>query len=130
MSLKTPLKRVRGLGSAKAGLHHWWAQRLTAIALVPLSIWFVVSLLRMSGEGYFAAVEWIRQPLVASLFLALILAGFYHAALGVQVVIEDYIHTKGTKFGLIILSKGLIYFLAIVASISVLKIAFLETVSL
>ena len=94
MSLRTPLGRVRGLGSAKEGTAHWWAQRLTAIALVPLVLWFAVSLIVLAGADHATVAAWLRDPVAAVLMLLLILAGFHHAQLGMQVVIEDYVHSE------------------------------------
>ena len=104
MSLSTPLAKARGLGSAKSGTHHWIAQRLTAIALIPLSIWFVFSLVCMTELNYQTAIEWIQSPLSAVFLLLFIIAMFHHAQLGVQVVIEDYIDCKVMKItGLVLL---------------------------
>jgi succinate dehydrogenase / fumarate reductase membrane anchor subunit len=93
MSYRTPLGRVRGLGSAKEGVAHWWAQRLTALALIPLTLWFVISVVQMIGADPPQVVEWIGSPVTAILLIVLIGATFHHAQLGVQVVIEDYVHT-------------------------------------
>ena len=84
---RTPLGQVRGLGSAKEGSHHWWVQRLTAVALVPLSLWFVVSLISLSQADYPSVVAWLSSPLVTVLLLCLIWALFHHAQLGIQVVL-------------------------------------------
>ncbi len=92
MSLRTPLARVRGLGSAKEGVRHWWAQRLTAAALVPLTIWFVIAVLTMIGADHATFTAWLAAPLPALLMILFIVAGFHHMRLGIQVVIEDYVH--------------------------------------
>ncbi len=123
MSLRTPLGRVRGLGSAKEGTAHWWAQRLTALALIPLVLWFVVSLIVMTGAGHGAVAEWLRNPVSAVLMLLLILAGFHHAQLGLQVVIEDYVHAEWLKFALVTAVKFAAVALGIGAAFSILKIA-------
>ncbi len=123
MSLRTPLGRVRGLGSAKEGTAHWWAQRLTALALIPLVLWFVVSLIVITGAGHGAVAEWLRNPVSAVLMLLLILAGFHHAQLGLQVVIEDYVHAEWLKFALVTAVKFAAVALGIGAAFSVLKIA-------
>ena len=91
MSLRNPLARARGLGSAKQGVHHWWMQRVSAIALVPLSVWFVASLIAVAGGDHAAVAAWIGQPVTAVLLILTLIATFYHAALGLQVVYEDYI---------------------------------------
>jgi len=124
MSYKTPLGRVRGLGSAKDGTHHWWMQRVTAIALVPLTVWFVVSILMMAGADRGTIVAWLGNPVTAGLMVMLILAVFYHAQLGLQVVIEDYIHRETLKIGLILFVKFAVLLLGGIAIISVLKLAF------
>ncbi len=124
MSYRTPLGRVRGLGSAKEGTAHWWAQRLTAIALVPLILWFVISLLSMIGADHAAVKAWLGQPLPAVLAVLLIVATFHHAQLGLQVVIEDYVHNEGAKLTLIVLIKFAAVALAALAVFAVLKLAF------
>lgn len=120
--MQTPLARARGLGSAKEGVHHWWAQRLTAIALVPLSLWFIYSLVAISGADYNAAVSWLSQSLNAVLMLLFLFSLYYHAALGVQVVIEDYIDSEWQKIACLILVKFLVWLAGVSAVISVLKI--------
>ena len=124
MSLRTPLGRVRGLGSAKEGVTHWWAQRLTAIALVPLILWFVVCLLSIAHADYEAAVEWVSQPLNTVLLVVLLFSVFYHAQLGMQVVIEDYVHAEGAKLISLLLMKFILVLLGVSAVLAVLRIAF------
>ncbi|MGC6412097.1 MAG: succinate dehydrogenase, hydrophobic membrane anchor protein [Candidatus Puniceispirillaceae bacterium] len=122
-TMQTPLARARGLGSAKSGLHHWWHQRLTAAAMVVLiayAIWLVASL---SGADYAAAVGLISQPWHASMLLLLVLTGFYHAALGLQVVIEDYIGNEKARMFTILLVKAGLMVLAVMAVFSTLRIA-------
>lgn len=121
---RTPLNEVRGLGSAKEGTHHWWVQRLTAVALVPLLLWFVVSLVSLVGEGYEAVVLWMGSPLVAVLWVCLIVALFHHAQLGVQVVLEDYVHSEWLKFLSIILLKLSALLLGLASVVAVLKVSF------
>jgi succinate dehydrogenase / fumarate reductase membrane anchor subunit len=122
MSLRTPLAKARGLGSAKSGTHHWIAQRLTAIALIPLSIWFVFSLVCMTELSHQATTEWIRSPFVAVFLLLFILALFHHAQLGLQIVIEDYIDCKVTKITGLVLIKLVSIFAGLAAATAVLKI--------
>lgn len=122
MSLSTPLARVRGLGSARSGTHHWIAQRLTAIALIPLIIWFVSSFMCMTGISHQAAIEWIQSPFVAVFLLLFIIALFHHAQLGMQVVIEDYIDCKVMKITGLVLLKLVSFFAGLTAVIAVLKI--------
>lgn len=123
MSLRDPLKIVRGLGSAKEGVHHWWAQRVTAIALVPLTVWFVVSLIGVAGAGHDQVIAWIGHPLVAVLLICLIVAVFHHAQLGMQVIYEDYIHDGWLKLVADLGTKFLAVLLGLSAAIAVLKIA-------
>jgi len=120
--LRSPLGRARGLGSARAGSHHWWAQRLTAIALVPLTLWFIFSVIHLAGATHQAVIEWLASPLTMGLMLALIVATFRHLQLGVQVVIEDYVHDERTKLTGVLVVKALCILLALVCIVSVLKI--------
>ncbi|WPZ35392.1 succinate dehydrogenase, hydrophobic membrane anchor protein [Thalassobaculum sp. OXR-137] len=123
-SMRSTLGRVRHLGSAKEGAHHWWMQRLTALALVPLVLWFVVSVAGLSSLDYPAALVWIGSPSVAVTLVLLIGATFYHAQLGLQVVIEDYIHNEGLKLATLVLVKFAVIILAVASIFAVLKIAF------
>ena len=107
-SLRTPLGRVRGLGSAKEGVSHWWMQRLTAIALAPLMLWFIVSLLFRAHADYEEVRTWIAQPLITVLLVAMLFSLYYHTALGLQVVIEDYVHREGSKIASLIAMKFLL----------------------
>jgi len=122
VSLSTPLAKARGLGSAKSGTHHWIAQRLTAIALIPLCIWFVFSLVCMTELNYQTAIDWIQSPLSAIFLLLFIIAMFHHAQLGVQVVIEDYIDCKVIKITGLVLLKLVSFFAALAAATAILKI--------
>ena len=124
MSLRSPLGRARGLGSAKSGTQHWWAQRLTAIALVPLTIWFVIAMVAATGSDYTTARAFIGNPVTAVLLVLLIVATFHHAQLGIQVVIEDYVHTKSVEIALLLAIKGAAIVLALAAIFAVLSIAF------
>ena len=121
--MRTVLGRVRGLGSAKEGVHHWWMQRLTAIALVPRILWFVASVARLTGAGHAETVEWLGSPLVAIAMILMVIATLYHAALGVQVVIEDYVHHEGLKFCWLIAVKLIFLVLGVAAVFSLLKLA-------
>ena len=103
--MRSPLGRVLGLGSAKEGVEHWWMQRLTAIAMVPLAIWFTTCALGMIGADRAAMVVWMHSPMAAVFAILLIVAAIYHLALGLQVVIEDYGHSEGWKFSLIIVMR-------------------------
>lgn len=125
MSLRTPLGKVRGLGSAKDGTHHWWMQRLTALALIPLSLWFVGAIIGLHDESHDYVIEWLASPIHTALLLSLIFAVFYHAQLGLQVVIEDYVHVEWVKLTTLICVNFAAIFLGIASAVSVLKVAFL-----
>lgn len=122
MSLKTPLSRVRGLGSAKSGVRHFWLQRVTAAALVPLTVWFLASIVAYSGADYDATITYLKQPFVSALFLLLIGATFWHMQLGLQVVIEDYIRRESTKIALIVLLNFFAIGFFAIAALAVLEI--------
>jgi succinate dehydrogenase / fumarate reductase membrane anchor subunit len=124
MSHRSPLGRARGLGSAKEGAAHWWAQRVTAIALVPLSLWFVAGVLGLIGADHQQALAWIGYPLNAVLLVILIAVTFHHAQLGLQVVIEDYVHTEWLKIAMILAVKFAAVVLALFGIIAVLAITF------
>ena len=120
--LRTPLARARGLGSAKAGVAHWWAQRLTAIALIPLVVWFAISLVMLSGADYAMARAWIGSPRVMVLLILTIGIGLHHGQLGLQVVIEDYVHGDGRKLALIVLVKFVAAAFGLAAILAILRI--------
>lgn len=124
MNLRSPLSQARGLGSAKEGVGHWWMQRLTAIALVPLTLWFVFSVARYHVSDYATMVAWIKNPYVTVALLLYFAAVFYHAALGVQVVVEDYVGGEFAKLVLIVGAKFGLAVLAAASVFAVLKIAF------
>ena len=124
MSMRSQLGQVRGLGSAKEGSHHWWAQRLTALALVPLTIWFVASVVTMAGADYDAMRAWVGSLSVTVMLVCLIIATFYHAFLGLQVVVEDYVHAEGAKIATILILKALCFLLGVAGVVSVLSIFF------
>lgn len=122
MSFSTPIAKVRGLGSAKSGSHHWIAQRFTAIALVPLSLWFICSLVGIGDMSYQKAIEWIMSPMVAVLLLLFIITLFHHAQLGLQVVIEDYLICKTKKITSLIILKLASLLTSLATAIAILKI--------
>ncbi len=124
MSLQTPLGRVRGLGSAHAGTHHWWVQRLTAIALVPLTVYFLWLLLGLVGADQDQARDVLAKPRNASLLAAFVIALFWHAQLGLQVVIEDYIHVRWQEVSLQIFVRFATLFAALIALVAIGRIAF------
>ena len=122
--LRSPLGRALGLGSAKAGVEHWWVQRVTAVALVPLVLWFVAALVGHLGADHATAVAWLRSPLAAVAMILLVVATFVHMALGVQVVIEDYVHHEATRVASLILVRLACWALGAAALFAVLRVAF------
>ena len=122
--LRTPLSRARGLGSAKEGVHHWWAQRITAVALIPLVAWFAISLIMLSGADYAVVRAWIGSPVVMVLLTLTIVIGLHHGQLGMQVVIEDYVHSEGLKLALIVLLRFIAVFFGLAAIVAILRIGF------
>ena len=123
MKFRTALNRVRGLGSAKSGTQHFWMQRVTAIALVPLMLWLAWSMARLGALDYNTARDWVGSPLTSVLLISTLLALYYHAKLGLQVVIEDYIHAEGVKFISLIALKFVTLLLALASVLAVLRIS-------
>jgi succinate dehydrogenase / fumarate reductase, membrane anchor subunit len=121
--MRSPLGRAIGLGSAKEGVEHWWLQRITAVALVPLSLWFVIAIIRLVGADSDGVRDWVGNPLPAIMLVLLLIATFYHAALGLQVVIEDYIHAELTKLGLVVIVRLGCFALAVAGVFAVLSMA-------
>lgn len=122
MSLRTPLSRVRGLGSAKEGAHHWTMQRATAIALIPLVLYMLTSVVAMVGAPYETVRAFLAQPLTATVLLLLVLAGLWHIRLGLQVVVEDYIHKESSRVFLLLLINGTAFIAGALALLSVLRL--------
>ncbi len=121
--LRTPLSRVKGLGSAKEGTTHFWHQRLTALILVPLVLWIGFSLAALPMD-HASLVGWIQQPLVTIALVVLVIATFWHAQMGLQVVIEDYISSHSTRVVVLLLSNLFCLVFGVVGVVAVLKIAF------
>lgn len=118
------LKQVRGLGSARGGVHHWWLQRVTAAGNLVLMIWFLASLLLLPNLAHASVVAWVGQPMVAVPLLLLILSVFWHARLGIQVMIEDYVRAEGPKLLSLLALNFFILGAGAISLFSVLKIAF------
>jgi succinate dehydrogenase / fumarate reductase membrane anchor subunit len=123
VSLRSPLGKVLGAGSAKQGVHHWWTQRLTSVALVPLSIWFVVSLLALPGFAHATLVAWMTQSWTALLLILLVLTAAWHSQLGLRVVVEDYVHGAGLRTVVLAGSLCVHTLLAAAAVLAVLRVA-------
>jgi succinate dehydrogenase / fumarate reductase membrane anchor subunit len=124
MTMRAPLGRARGLGSAKQGSGHWWAQRLTSLALIPLGLWFAASVVGMAGADYYTMRAWVGSPLVAGLLILLVIAVFCHAYQGMQVVIEDYVHHEGVKLAGLLIGKAAAILLGLAGVLSVLIVLF------
>lgn len=124
MRMETPIGRVRGLGSARSGTHHWWLERLTSVSTLLLFVWFLVALLRLPSLDHDTVTGWLGQPLAAAPMLLLIVSTFWHLKLGLQVVVEDYVHDGGLKAFSIILVNFFAIALGALAFYSVLSIAF------
>ena len=123
MSLRSPLSKVLGLGSAKDGTGHWWAQRITAVALIPLGLWFAISVLGMPLADYSAVRSWLAQPLNSILMILLIVSVLHHSQLGIQVVVEDYVHDDWLKILTVTLSRFLHIALAVAAIYALISIS-------
>lgn len=124
MSMRSPLGRARGLGSAKDGVSHFWWQRLTAVALIPLAFWFVFSVVSLAGQDFAHFHAWLSHPGNLTLMVLLIGVTFHHGQLGVQVVIEDYVHDEKLMFGSLIAVKFAAVLMAVFSVLAVLRIAF------
>jgi len=121
--MRSPFERAAGLGSAKEGVEHWWRERVTAVALLPLTLWFIVSIVMHSGSDYAAFVAWLKMPLATCMMILLLIALFYHAALGLQVIIEDYVHSA-IKIPALVLMRLSCFGLVAAGILAVLRIVF------
>ncbi len=119
--MRSQLGRVRGLGSAKSGVGHWWAERVTALALIPLTVWFVFAALSLVGASHEVVLLWVANPVTIVLLICLVLATFHHMQLGLQVVIDDYVHVESTRFALLLLVKAVCFVFALAGIVSVLR---------
>lgn len=124
MSLRSPLGKVLGSGSAKDGTEDWWAQRLTAVGLLFLGAWFLYGITQMGGFTYVEVIDWVGRPINSILMILLTLTLAYHSKLGMQVIIEDYVHGSLTKVFALVLNQFGHILIAIVTLFAVLKIAF------
>lgn len=124
MDYRTPLKRAQGLGASHHGASHWWMQRLSAVAMVPLMLWLVIGLATHTGGGYEGTVGWLGNPVNAVVLIVAFAVLFYHASLGLQVVLEDYVSHKGVRLALVTGVRFLAVLLAVSAIFALLTIAF------
>jgi succinate dehydrogenase / fumarate reductase, membrane anchor subunit len=122
--MRSQLGRVRGLGAARAGTAHWWAERVTSIALVPLTLWFVFAVLHLTGLPRNDVAHWAANPINAALLVALVVTTFHHMQLGLQVIVDDYIHVERTRMLVLLSIKGGTALLGLIAVIAALKLAF------
>jgi succinate dehydrogenase / fumarate reductase membrane anchor subunit len=124
MSLRSPLRRVSHLGSARGGSSHWYAQRVSAVALVLLGVWLAVSLATLGGASHANVVAWLASPLASAFAVLLVLVAAWHALLGLQVVIEDYVGDEGRRAAVLLVVKFAFAVAAVTGVLSVLRIAF------
>jgi len=120
--LRSQLKRARGLGPAHAGSGAWRAERLTAIALVPLTLWFIVSIIRLEGTTRAGMITWLHAPVSLVLILCLVVATFWHTEQGLRVVIDDYIHNDAVRIAMLLLSRGVCIVAALLCVIAALRL--------
>ena len=123
MSLRSPLGRVTGLGSAKSGAGHWYAQRVTAAALVLLGGWFVAALVSLDGASHANVMGWLASPISSALAVLLVVTAAYHALLGLQVVLEDYVADHGRRLATLLVVKFALVVAAVIGVLAVLRIA-------
>ena len=121
-SMRSPLAHASGLGSAKEGVEHWWRERLTAVALVPLALWFIASIIVHGGDDYIEVIAWLRTPFATLMMVLLLAAVLHHSALGVQVIIEDYVHSAIKIPALVIMRLGC-FALAAMGILAALRVA-------
>lgn len=124
MKYRSALGKARGLGSTKGGSRHWWAQRVTALALIPLVFWFALAVGRWPLADYGEFIRWVAVPWNTILLISFIIAAFYHAILGLQVILEDYVHTDWAKILSILSMKLILAFLALASVFATLALAF------
>ncbi len=123
--LRSPLSKARGLGSAKSGAHHWWLERMTSLALIPLTVWFLVALLSQLGAPREVVQAWFAAPHVSILFAALMGILLWHTKMGLSVIIEDYVHAHARKHAAVIIKDIVIYALGLAVLFSIVKLHFI-----
>lgn len=123
MKFRTALKEARGLGAAKEGVAHWWDQRLTALILIPLSLWFVASLWALFPVRRLDLIDWLSSPITATLMILFIGSTVWHVKLGVAIIIEDYVETRWLRTSLLIGLTFLCWVLGVASTLSVLMLA-------
>lgn len=123
MSIRTPFSRVQGLGAAHSGTEHFWRERASSVALIPLTAWFVYAAIHMIGQPYEDAFTFLHQPVNAIAMLLFVIASVVHMTLGIQVVIEDYVHTEGSKLLLFLANKAFGWIVGVASVFAILRIA-------
>jgi succinate dehydrogenase / fumarate reductase membrane anchor subunit len=123
-SIRTPMARARGLGSAKRGTEHFWAERVTGVALIPLTFVLAFALALLAGKDHATVVQWIANPLLAIPLVLVIATGVHHMKIGMQVILEDYVHSEPIKFAALMLNTFFSYAVGATGAFAVLKIAF------
>ena len=122
--MRSPLRRAQGLGSAREGVEPWWIQRVTAAALIPLTLWFTASLIALTGSDYDTFIAWLKAPFATILMVLLLTALFLHTSLGLRVVVEDYVHSDGVKIPVVAAIRLACFALAIAGIFATLRITF------
>lgn len=121
---RTPLRAALGHGPARTGVHHWWLQRLTSVAMIPLGLWLIVSLILVDAQDHQAVLRWLGTPGTLVMMSLLLLALFHHLALGLQVIVEDYVHGRWSKLVLVVVIKLASVVLVTIALVAMLAVAF------
>ena len=122
--MRSPLRRARGLGSSRDGFEQWWMQRVTAVVLLPLTLWFVTSLIALTGSDYNTLIAWLKAPFVTIFMVLLLIALCHHMGLGLRVVVEDYVHSDWAKIPAVVTIRCACFALAVVGIFATLRIAF------
>jgi succinate dehydrogenase / fumarate reductase membrane anchor subunit len=123
MSIRTPFSRVQGLGASHSGTEHFWRERATSVALLPLTAWFVYAVVHLVGKPYEEAFTFFHEPVNAIAMLLFVVASVVHMTLGIQVVIEDYVHTEGSKLILFLANKAFGWIIGVACVFALLRIA-------
>lgn len=123
-TIKTPLKKAKALGSAHQGAHHWWMERLTSVALVPLIIWFVYSVLKLTHAEHLQVLNFFESPINTVLMGLLVIISFYHTSMGLQVIVEDYVHVRTPKFIILLVIKLGCFALGLASILAIAKLHF------
>jgi succinate dehydrogenase / fumarate reductase membrane anchor subunit len=123
MSIRTPFSRVQGLGAAHSGTEHFWRERASSVALIPLTAWFVYAAIHLIGLSYEDAFTFLHEPVNAIAMLLFVIASVIHMTLGLQVVIEDYVHTEGSKLLLFLANKAFGWIIGVASVFAILRIA-------